>query len=321
MLVSLNTLFNPGLQLAFGFVLNGVGGLLGIHRTMRVDVLRDKVRSGSIDNIMFPKDVLKNSAKIISDLRGVFPDQKGHYVAAPFFKIGYGTPTVLELDLGILVELPFKDRVIMLGSLAVYLPNKEANKQLGELHADILGDFNFGSSYVLIEGVLRDSQLVGIPLSGGFAFMLDWSDTPQFLMSLGGYHPRYNRPERFPTVQRLSAVIKRGDIFRLSCEYYQAITSNSYQVGLQADALLKKSGAKAVAHLGFNALFQFDPFYFESDLRLSAELSYKGRTFAGVDLNFILSGPRPWKAQGYAKVKVLWFSHKFRFNESWGGSH
>ncbi len=319
MLVSINAIFNPGIQLAFGFTLNGVGGLVGIHRTMKVDVLKEKVRNGDMKSIMFPEDVIKNSAKIISDLRSVFPAQKDHYVVAPFFKIGYGTPTVLEVDLGILVELPFSDRVLLLGSLSVYLPNKDVDKRLGELHADIVGDFNFGGSYVLVEGKLRDSEIAGISLSGGFAFMLDWGDTPQFLLSLGGYHPRYKRPEGFPDISRLTALIKRGSILRLSCEYYQAITSNSYQIGLAADILVKKSGAKAVGFLGFNALFQFDPFYFDADIRISAEISYKGRSFMGVDLNFLLSGPRPWKAQGYFKVKILWISYKFKFNESWGG--
>jgi hypothetical protein len=36
-------------------------------------------------------------------------------------------------------------------------------------------------------------------------------------------------------------------------------------------------------------------------------------------MEFVLSGPEPWRAQGYAKIKILFFSLKIKFNISWGG--
>jgi hypothetical protein len=285
---------------------------------MKVDILRERIQNGAVKSIMFPENVIQNAPKIISDLRAVFPPQKKHYVVAPFFKIGYGTPTVMEVDLGILLEFPFKGRIILLGSLGVYLPNKDAEKRLGEIHVDIFGDFNFAASYILIEGRLRDSTLVEVALTGGFAFMLDWGSNPQFLLSVGGYHPRYKKPARFPEIPRVTALIKKGEDIRLSCEFYQAITSNSYQVGFSAELVVKKGHARAYGFLGFNALLQFDPFYFEADIRISVEVSYRGRSFFGIDMEFLLSGPEPWRAKGFAKIKVLFFSLKIKFNITWG---
>lgn len=319
MILSISTLFNPGFQLAFGFTLNGVGGLIGIHRTMKVNVLRDRVANGSLNSIMFPRNVIANAPKIISDLRAVFPVQKHHYVVAPFFKIGWGAPTVMEVDLGLLVELPFKGRLILLGALGIYLPHKNAKKRLIEIHVDVFGDFNFSEFYILIEGRLRDSQVVGISLKGGFAFMMDWGQNPQFLLSIGGHHPNYKKPARFPAVPRLTALIKKGDAVSLTCEYYQAITSNSFQVGFSADLLIQKGGAKVTGFLGFNALIQFDPLYFEVDIALSVGVSYKGRKFAGIDIFFLLSGPKPWRVKGYVKISILFFTLKRKFDVSWGG--
>jgi hypothetical protein len=318
MLVSISVFFSPVIPLSFGFTLNAVGGLVGIYRTMKVDILRERIQNGAVKSIMFPENVIQNAPKIISDLRAVFPPQKKHYVVAPFFKIGYGSPTVMEVDLGILLEFPFKGRIILLGSLAVFLPNKDAEKRLGEIHVDIFGDFNFAASYILIEGRLRDSNLVEVALTGGFAFMLDWGNNPQFLLSVGGYHPRYKKPARFPEIPRVTALIKRGEDIRLSCQYYQAITSNSYQIGLTAELVVKKGKARAYGFLGFNALLQFDPFYFETDIRISVDVSYRGRSFFGIEMEFMLSGPEPWRAQGFAKIKVLFFSLKIKFNISWG---
>lgn len=319
MLISISVLFNPGWQLSFGFTLNGVGGIVGIHRTMKVDVLKERVKNGAMKSIMFPENVIENASKIISDLRAVFPPQKSHHAVGLFFKFGYSTPTILEVDLGVLLEFPFNGRLILLGSLAVYLPNKDVKKRLAEIHVDVVGDFNFAASYIMIEGKLRDSHIVGIPLSGGFAFVLDWGTDPQFLLSVGGYHPRYTKPARFPSIDRLTALIKKGESFRLSCQYYQAITSNSFQIGLSAEVVYKKGKAKAFGFLGFNALLQFDPFYFETDIKISVSVTYRGRSFFGVDMEFMLSGPEPWRARGYAKIKVLFFSLKVKFNISWGG--
>jgi len=318
LLISISVFFSPAIPLSFGFTLNAVGGLVGIDRTMKVDILRDRIEKGVVKSIMFPENVIENASKIISDLRTVFPPQKKHYVVAPFFKIGYGTPTVMEIDLGLLMEFPFKGRLILLGSLGVYLPNKDAEKRLGELHVDVFGDFNFAASYILIEGRLRDSNLVEVALTGGFAFMLDWSSNPQFLLSIGGYHPRYKKPARFPVIPRVTALIKKGDDIRLSCQYYQAITSNSYQIGFSAELVVKKGHAVAHGFLGFNALLQFDPFYFETDIRISVDVKYRGRSFFGIEMEFLLSGPEPWRAKGYAKIKVLFFSLKVKFNISWG---
>lgn len=75
---------------------------------------------------------------------------------------------------------------------------------------------------------------------------------------------------------------------------------------------------KAYGFLGFNALLQFDPFYFETDIRISVEVSYRGRSFFGIEMEFMLSGPEPWRAQGFAKIEVLFFSLKIKFNISWG---
>lgn len=319
MLVSISVLFAPPIQLSFGFTLNGVGGLIGIRRTVKVKELQNRIRKGAITSIMFPKDVIKNAPKIISDLRAIFPPKKGHYVVAPFLRIGWGSPTIVEIDLGVVVEIPFKSRVLLLGSVGLYLPNKTIKKRLVELHIDIFGDFNFAESYVLIEGRLRDSHVVGIPLTGGFAFVLDWGKQPQFLMSVGGYHPRYKKPARFPEIPRLTASIKKGENISLTCQYYQAITSNSFQIGFSANLVVKKGKAKATGFLGFNALLQFDPFLFVIDIHINVSVSYKGKRFLGVELYFELSGPKPWRAKGYAKIDLWLFSLKIRFDYEWGG--
>ena len=73
LLILVTAEFGTGLQLGWGFTLLGVGGLLGLNRTMRLDALAEGVRTGSITSVMFPKDVVANAPRIISDLQRFFP--------------------------------------------------------------------------------------------------------------------------------------------------------------------------------------------------------------------------------------------------------
>src|SRR5439155_9966724 len=67
----------PPIQLGYGFTLNGVGGLMGIHRRMVVEALRNGVRDGSVNAILFPQDVIARAPQIISQLRSIFPPAEG----------------------------------------------------------------------------------------------------------------------------------------------------------------------------------------------------------------------------------------------------
>jgi hypothetical protein len=73
LLIIITAEFGTGIQLGFGFTLVGVGGLLGLNRTVRLQPLADGVRTGAVNNIMFLKNVVANAPRIISDLRVIFP--------------------------------------------------------------------------------------------------------------------------------------------------------------------------------------------------------------------------------------------------------
>ena len=55
------------------------------------------VRTGAIDSVMFPQDVVANAPRIISDLRAFFPPQQGTFLIGPMAKLGWGTPTLVSL--------------------------------------------------------------------------------------------------------------------------------------------------------------------------------------------------------------------------------
>ena len=106
LLVIITAEFSPGLQLGYGFKLIGVGGLLGLNRTMVLEAIAQGVRTGGVNEILFPTDPVANAPRIISDLRAFFPPALNRFLIGPMGKLGWGTPTVISLELGIIVEIP-----------------------------------------------------------------------------------------------------------------------------------------------------------------------------------------------------------------------
>ena len=90
----------PPIQLSFGFTLNGLGGIFGIERTLVIDALRDAVLHHSLDHILFAKDPIAHANEIISDLRAIFPPAQDEFVFGPMAKLGWGTPTLVDAELG-----------------------------------------------------------------------------------------------------------------------------------------------------------------------------------------------------------------------------
>ena len=135
----------PSIQLGFGFTLEGVGGVAGINRAIDVDALGSAVRSGSLDTILFPPDPIADAPIIIEEFRSIFPPADGSYVFGPIVKIGWGTPALIEAELGIVIQLPDPLVIVVLGSVSAVLPSKDL--ELVALHLDVAGVIDFEAGH------------------------------------------------------------------------------------------------------------------------------------------------------------------------------
>ena len=137
--------FTP-IQLGFGFTLNGVGGLVGINRTINSNELGRLVRDGQSEELLFPKNLIANAPTIIRDLGTVFPARASHYVFGPLAKLGWGTPTLITGEIGIILELP-GPVIVLLGEVKVLLA--EAGTPLVKMNMSIGGDAGLPEQDVL----------------------------------------------------------------------------------------------------------------------------------------------------------------------------
>lgn len=314
LLIIITTEFTP-IQLGFGFSLNGVGGLLGLNRTVRIDVLREGVKTGALKSVLFPENVVANINRIVSDLKQIFPIEEGHFLIAPMVKIGWGS-SLLTLELGLLLDIP-KPMFAILGVLKMVLPAEEA--AVLKLQVNFLGVVDFENKYISFDASLFDSKLLIFTLTGDMALRINWGDTPMFILSVGGFHPSFHEaPADLQHMTRITLALLSGDNPRITIQCYFAITSNTVQFGAKAELYAAACGFSIQGYLGFDVLFQFDPFRFIAEIYAGLALKMGSTNIMSIRLRGALAGPEPWDVEGEASFSILFFEISIHIHETWG---
>jgi hypothetical protein len=315
LLIIITADFTP-IQLGFGFTLNGVGGLLGLNRTMEVDVLREGVKTNAIKSVLFPEDVVANISRIISDLKAIFPPFEGHFIVGPMAELGWAE--IITLEIGILIEIP-DPKIAILGVIKAILPDEDA--PVLKIQINFLGVIDFDNKFISFDASLYDSNLLIFTLTGDMAFRLSWGDHPFFLLSVGGFHPAYKEaPADLQHMVRLGISLLANDYVKISVTCYFAVTSNTVQFGAKVELYAGSGSFNVYGYLGFDVLIQFDPFHFVADIYAGLALRSGTSVIMGISLSGELSGPKPWNVKGDASISILFFSISVHVDHTWGDS-
>ncbi|ODR25782.1 DUF6603 domain-containing protein [Mycolicibacterium porcinum] len=317
LLIIITADFGTGIQLGFGFTLLAVGGLLGLNRSMNLPALTEGVRSGAIESVAFPRDVVANASRIISDLRVFFPPRQGTFLIGPMLKLGWGTPTLMSLSLGLIFEIP--GNIAGVGVLKVNLPSE--NAAVVKLQANFIAAVEFDRKRGWFFASLYDSRVLFITIDGGMGVLVATGDDANFVVAVGGFHPQYTPPPLpFPEPRRITVDIVNTSLARIRAEGYFATTSNSVQFGAQAEAFFGLSAMNVSGHIAFDALVQLSPFYFKVNFSAHYSVKVFGVGVWGLRIALEVEGPTPWRARGSAGISLPWPlpDISVRISLSWG---
>jgi hypothetical protein len=315
LLIVISTEFTP-VQLGLGFRLAGVGGLIGINRTVAIEALRSGLKTGALSAVLSPPDPIANAPMLVSTLSGLFPPAAGRHIFGPAVRIVWGTPTLVTIDLCVAIEVPSPIRLIVLGRLRALLPDERA--PVVRLQMDMLGVLDVDRSEAAVDATLVDSRLAEFALTGDMALRLNWGSQSTFLLAVGGFHPRFAAPTGFPALKRVAVALASGDNPKLRLEAYLAMTSNTVQLGSRIDLAVKSGRFTVGGFLSFDALVTLSPLSFTVDIAGKLAVRAGGRTILSVSLALSLSGPKPWHARGKASFSILFFDVTFRFDVTIG---
>lgn len=318
LLVIITAEFGEGIQLGFGFTLLGVGGLLGLNRTMLMQPLMDGVRTGAVESIMFPHDVVANAPRIISDLRAIFPPQDGIFLIGPMAKLGWGEPTLVSLALGIIIQIP-PGNIAILGVLRLAMPADDVAVIV--IQVNFAGAIEFDKKRMYFFASLFDSRVLFITIEGEMGMLFGFGNDANFVITVGGFDPQYTPPPLpFPNPRRIQISILNESYARIRCDGYFAVTSNAVMFGAHVDLFFGFSALSVSGHVGFDVLIQFSPFHFVALFSASLSVQVFGIGLFGIDITATLEGPTPWHAHGTASLSFLFFSIGITIDITWGDS-
>jgi len=316
MFVSINVDLG-GIPLGFGFTLEKVGGLVGVHRSINTTAFQEGVRTGLLDSVLFPDDPIVNAARILSDIETAFPTAQGSFVFGAMLQIGWGVPTLITGDLGFIIQVP--DIIIaLIGQIESVLPDDVV--PLIEIHFDVVGIIDIAEGTLSIDAGIRDSRLLAYVLTGQMAMRASFINDPSFLLAVGGFHPAFSPPSGFPTLDRVGFGISVGDWLSITLETYIALTSNTLQFGAGLYLTANLVGFEIEGGTDINTLITFSPFSFRADLRFYITVSAGPVELLGVLLTGHISGPNPIFVRGVARFKILGIEEEVSIEESIGGS-
>jgi hypothetical protein len=323
------------IHIVSGIFWTGLGGMIGLHHRADVDALTAGMRTGALDDVLFPEDPVADAPRIINRYRTLFPVAENNFLIGPMLELSFSEPPIVYVRLGFIFDIrnalggdqpATLSKVILVGQVLVQLPPKATGaRAILKLVIDIVGFYDADTQFLLIRARLRDS-FVGIEglgklnLAGELLLAVQFGADPNFVLSAGGFHPRYQGlPERVPRdLDRLRVGFGIGPV-KFSVEQYFAVTPNSVQAGWKAGVKADFGVASIEASLGWDALLFLSPrFFFVVDLDFRAKVKAFGHTLASVGVTATLEGPDQWRVHGEFSFSILWWDKTVHFDESWG---
>lgn len=186
----------------------------------------------------------------------------------------------------------------------------------------VLAHFGPGSDVISVEAVITPNSYVlskECKLSGGFAFYT-WIKGPHegdFVITLGGYHPKFIKPAHYPTVPRLALNWKVSNSLSIKGEMYYALTSSAIMAGGKWEVLFSSSIVKASILIWADMLISWAPYqyYIDIGIRVKIEATIK-ILFVRIHFSFEMSaelhiwGP-PFAGEAYVDWTIFSFTIPF----------
>ncbi len=306
------------------FFVNGLALGFGYNRQVKIpdiDKVADfpfvRIAMGNPDPDVTIMSTLTKMVPIIVD---TFPPQEGSL----FFAVGVKFTSFKLLDgfVLLMVSIGKKVRIDVLGLVMLVMPK---SKPVAIVELAIKVTVIPEDGIISVEARITDNSYIfskNAKLQGGFAFCVWAKDIDidgyaiaagEFVLSIGGYHPRFNKPAYYPSVPRFGLNWRVSDSISVKALCYFALTPVAVMAGLELSAVYVSKKLDAWFKLSADFLIQWSPFYYDISIGIEVGVEYRTwwKTFnLSLSANIDIWGP---EFSGKAKVKVCCFTKTISF--------
>lgn len=205
-------------------------------------------------------------SNVLPQLQTIFEYKAGEYWVAA--GIQFTSFEMINAFALVTISFGVDFQVGVLGTCSMTFPTGDPYP-IAYIEVDLIASFTPATGLLAVEGRLSPSSFIYggfVKLSGGFAFYIWFSGehAGQFVVSVGGYHPAFTKPDYYPTVPRLQMSFGLGP-FQVTGQAYFALTPAMMMAGINMSAVWSSGPIKAWLDAGVDFLLAWAPFHYEAN--------------------------------------------------------
>ena len=306
------------------FFVVGLAAGFGYNRDLLIpgpgDIGSFPLVAGAIDPNFFPKgpDGKANPTAALQKLGETVPPVIGQYWVGG--GVRFTTYELLSTFALLFVKFGREFEIDVVGVMSASLPPRTP-QTLAYIELGIVAAFKPAEGSVSVRAQLTPNSYVLAPeckLTGGFALMF-WYSGPNagnFVITLGGYHPSYEKPDIYPDVPRLGFVWPMDLSFAtlgIAGGAYFALTPAAFMAGGFLSVTFQMGPIRAWLDAAANFLIQWKPFYYEIDVHISVGVEFKTEIAGvGITLSAALGALLElWGPSTAGRARIDWYVISF----------
>jgi hypothetical protein len=314
---------------AFFFV-EGLAAGFGYNRTFRMPTV-DQVRSCPlVSDAMAETAVVPRAgdpsdkaavAKQLELLHDFVPPSVGDYFFAAGIKFSSFKLLHSFLLVGIVAGKRFELDLIGVSTYENPPVAQPGVPALAHIELNLIGRIAPDEGFAIIQGQLTDNSYVYnslVKLSGGFAFATWFAEPPggsalgphagDFVLTIGGYHPRFAKPDWYPTVPRLGITYQINENIYVKGTAYFALTPSMLMAGAALEAHAEIGAISATFKAAIDFLIGWEPYHYDASLSVSIQVHFGFDFEVGADISIF--GP-PFSGIAHVHANVVSFTVKW----------
>lgn len=266
-------------------------------------------------------------AQTLDELNRYITEENGQN----FLTAGIRFTSFKIVDGFLLLSVSFGKRfqIGVLGIADISMPPNAPSNPVAKAQLAIRAEYDPSAGVFSAEARLTSESYIlsrDCRLTGGFAafFWFEGSEhSGDFVVTLGGYHPAFQKPAHYPDVPRLGLNWNVNSNINISGEIYFALTPSAVMAGGRLSAVYTQGKLRAwfIAYADF--IVSWKPFYYQARIGVSLGASYRvdvwfiHKTFS-IELAAELA---LWGPEVQGRLHVSWFIISFTISFSKGADH
>jgi hypothetical protein len=265
------------------FFVTGIAAGFGYNRDLILPgqdtVTQFPLVAGVMDPAAYFPDWKSSPGTALAALDQWIPPKAGQYWLAA--GVQFTTFELLQSFALIAIEFGTELEIALLGVSTLQVPSEGGQEipPIAKATLALEAVFKPSSGNFVLSAVLTPDSYVLDPaahLTGGFAFEIWWAGdhAGEFVLTVGGYSPRFEVPSYFPQEQRLGLSWSMGPV-QLSGGVYFALTPSAVMAGGELSLNYQEGNLRAWLDASADILVRWKPFSFVVDISISIGVSYR----------------------------------------------